>query len=205
MKQEWVCRYCGKSTFDVDMDYLMGYDHIACLLIVGLPKLENWNKLEGQEFDIMGVPCRMQNAEVDNDIERYTVWVIEKVIGQPLLRVDMYLSDMEIDTKLFVPDSFTTPPSHYRKSITRDHIKNPSIFIQTIGQKMMSDANIRKVLDFLAEHNGSISGRGGMSGGIVSKVMSTGTSVAYSKTVGSVGLNGSAGLFAQTFGSASIW
>lgn len=199
MKQEWVCKFCGKSTYDVDMDYLMGYDHIACLLKVGLPKLQNWNKLEGQEFDIMGVPCRMQNAEVDNDIERYTVWVIEKVIGQPLLRVDMYLSDMEIDTKLFVPDSFTTPPSHYRKSITKDHIKNPSIFIQTIGQMMMGDSNIRKVLDFLAEHSGNVRGRGGMSGGIVGKVMSTGTSVTYSKGGASSGyspgpgINGSSG------------
>lgn len=191
MKQEWVCSRCGQSTYDVDIDYLMGYDHIACLLKVGLPKLQNWNKLEGQEFDIMGVPCRMQNAEVDNDIERYTVWVIEKVIGQPLLRVDMYLSDMEIDAKLFVPDSFTTPPSHTRKKITRDHIKDPSIFIQTIGGMMMSDSTTRKVLDFLAEHSGNVGARGGMSGGIIGKVMSTGTSVTHSSGGASSGFNGS--------------
>jgi len=48
MKKEWVCSKCGESTLDVDMDYLMGYDHISCLLKVGLPKLQNWNKLEGQ-------------------------------------------------------------------------------------------------------------------------------------------------------------
>ncbi len=200
MRKEWVCSKCGESTYDVDIDYLMGYDHIACLLKVGLTKLENWNKLEGQEFDIMGVPCRMQNAEVDNDIDRYTVWVIEKVIGQPIVRVDMYLGDMEIDIKTFVPDSFATPPSHTRKSITKDHIKNPSIFIQTIGGMMMSDSTTRKALDFLAEHNGNSGARGGMSGGIINTVMNAGTSITHSST-----LNGSAGLFAQTFSSASLW
>lgn len=185
MKKEWVCRFCGQSTLDVDMDYLMGYDHIACLLKVGLPKLENWNKLEGQEFDIMGVPCRMQNAEVDNEIDRYTVWIIEKVIGQPIVRVDMYLGDKEIDIKTFVPDSFTTPPSHTRKSITKDHIKNPSIFIQTIGGMMMGDSTTRKVLDFLAEHSGNSGARGGMSGGIVNTVLNSGNTI--------------------TFGSSSLW
>ena len=185
MKKEWVCKFCGQSTLDVDMDYLMGYDHIACLLKVGLPKLENWNKLEGQEFDIMGVPCIMQNAEVDNGIDRYTVWIIEKVIGQPIVRVDMYLGDKEIDIKTFVPDSFTTPPSHTRKKITKDHIKNPSIFIQTVGGMMMSDSTTRKVLDFLAEHSGNSGARGGMSGGIVNTVLNSGSTI--------------------TFGSSSLW
>lgn len=203
--KEWVCKLCGQSTYDVDIDYLMGYDHIACLLKVGLPKLENWNKLEGQEFDIMGVPCRMQNAEVDNDIERYTVWVIEKVIGQPLLRVDMYLSDMEIDIKTFVPDSFATPPSHTRKSITKDHIKDPSIFIQTMGGMMMSDSTTRKVLDYLHEISGNVGARGGMKGGIINTVMNAGTSIAHSSGGASSGHNSSAGLFAQTFSSASLW
>ena len=96
----------------------------------------------------------------------------------------MYLGDKEIDMKTFVPDSFTTPPSHTRKSITKDHIKNPSIFIQTIGGMMMGDATTRKVLDYLAEKDGRITGRGGMSGktsgGIVGTVLNAGNSVTWS-------------------------
>ena len=28
----WICRYCGKDTKCVDMDYLMNTDHISCIL-----------------------------------------------------------------------------------------------------------------------------------------------------------------------------
>lgn len=201
MKKEWVCSRCGQSTLDVDMDYLMGYDHIACLLKVGLPKLENWNKLEGQEFDVMGVSMRMEKCEVDNEIDRYTVWVIEKAwTSNPLMRVDMYLGDMEIDIKTFIPDTFSSPPYHTRKKITKDHIKNPSIFIETIGSMMMGDSNIRKVLDYLSEVSGYTGARGGMSGGIVNTVLNAGTSVTYSMSAPSShsyspgpGLSGSSG------------
>ena len=33
-KQEWVCKHCGKSTFDTDYDYLCAQDeHLECALI----------------------------------------------------------------------------------------------------------------------------------------------------------------------------
>ena len=179
---------------DVDIDYLIGYDHISCLLKVGLPKLQNWNKLEGQEFDVMGVSMRMQNAEVDNEIDRYTVWIIDKqVTTNPLMRVDMYLGDMEIDIKTFIPDTFASPPHHTRKKITKDHIKNPSIFVQTIGMMMMGEPEIRKVLDYLSEVSGNIGARSGMTGGIINKVMNAGTSVTYGSGGASSGFNGSSG------------
>ena len=33
-KKEWICKYCGQSTFDVDYDYLCAQDeHLECALI----------------------------------------------------------------------------------------------------------------------------------------------------------------------------
>jgi len=190
MKKEWVCSKCGQSTLAVDIDYLIGYDHISCLLKAGLPKLQNWNKLEGQEFDVMGVPMRMQNAEVDIEIDRYTVWLIDKeVTTEPLMRVDMYLADKEIDIKTFRPDTIS-PPFHTRKQITKDHIKDPSIFIQTIGMMMMGDPEIRKVLDYLSEMSGNVGARSGMRGGIVNTVINSGTNITYG-TSSPFGLSGS--------------
>jgi hypothetical protein len=29
---EWVCSYCGDHTYEVDSDYLVGVDHLSCLL-----------------------------------------------------------------------------------------------------------------------------------------------------------------------------
>ena len=32
-KEEWVCRYCGKSTFETDYDYLADQTtHLGCAL-----------------------------------------------------------------------------------------------------------------------------------------------------------------------------
>jgi len=109
-----------------------------------------------------------------------------------LMRVDLYMDNMEIDVKTFVPVTFSSPPIHTHKKITKDHIKNPSIFIQTLGSMMMYDANVRKVLDYLDEIGGNVGARGGMSGGIINQTMNAGTSVTYSTSSNS-GLNGSSG------------
>jgi hypothetical protein len=100
------------------------------------------------------------------------------------MRVDMYLADKEIDIKTFRPDTIS-PPFHTRKQITKDHIKDPSIFIQTIGMMMMGDPEIRKVLEYLSEMSGNIGARSGMRGGIVNHVLNSGITI--------------------TFGSASLW
>ena len=65
------------------------------------------------------------------------------------MRVDLYINDMQIDIKTFVPATFSSPPYHTSKTITKDHIKDASIFTQTIGMIMMADNTIRMVLDYL--------------------------------------------------------
>jgi hypothetical protein len=184
------------------MDYLFGTDHIACLLKTHTPKIQNWNKLDGQKFDVMGVSLYLTDAaSTTNQSDIYTVWVYENILGskEALMRINLFLDTMEIDIKTFIPSTFSSPPFHTNKKITKDHIKSPSIFIQTIGQMMMSDPNIRKVLDFLAEMGNITTARGGMTGGIVGKVMSAGTSVTYSMAPSShsyspgPGINGSSG------------
>ncbi len=193
MNPKYICSYCGKSTYEVDIDYLSGYDHLSCVISNSRMKrkLENWNKLEGQQFSIMGVDFQFEKAEeVDS---RYTIWLNENISNAPisLMRVDLYVDTMEVDIKTFVPNTFSSPPHHTNKKITKDHIKNPSIFVQTIGQMMMGDSEIRKVLDYLSEIGGNIGARSGMSGGIVNKVINTGTSVKYSSGGASSGFNGS--------------
>ena len=65
----WVCSICGKDTKCVDMDYLIDYDHISCLLGVwggkDVPtnksklkkpmKIKNWDKISG--FTYKGYTC----------------------------------------------------------------------------------------------------------------------------------------------------
>jgi hypothetical protein len=203
MKKEWICSICGQSTFDVDMDYLMGTDHISCILKLQTPKIHNWNKLEGQRFEVMGVSLYLKDASsAISQSDIYTVWIYEEPnkVVEPLIRINLFLDTMEIDMKTF-PSQGSSTPFHTNKKITKDHIKNPSIFIQTIGQMMMGDRMIRSLLDLLSEIRAVNKARGGMSGGIVNTVLNAGTTVTYSKS----GVNGSSAQFAQTFGSASLW
>jgi hypothetical protein len=154
-------------------------------------KLENWNKLNGQMFSVMGVEFQFEKAEQTTD-GRYTIWLNEEISKSPhsLMRVDLHINDMQIDIKTFF-SVFSTPPYHTSKTITKDHIKDPSIFIQTIGEMMMSDPNVRKVLDYLDEIGGYVGARSGMSGGIASVVMNSGTVVTHSYASSGTGLSGS--------------
>jgi predicted Zn-ribbon and HTH transcriptional regulator len=51
-QKPWHCRFCGKDTFNVDIEYLSGYDHIQCVLeeAIGCKKnnssVEKENKLK---------------------------------------------------------------------------------------------------------------------------------------------------------------
>lgn len=187
-KSLYVCSRCGNSTWEVDVDYLVGYDHLAChLLDEKKLKLENWNKLEGYQFDVLGVTLHFKDAEYHSETNRYTIWVDDTALSktEPLMRVDLYLDEMEVDIKTFVPSTFHSPPFHTNKRITKDHIKHPTIFVQTIGQMMMDDKMIRSILDFLAEAHKFSNSRGGMSGGI----LNTATNSANTITFGSASLN----------------
>jgi hypothetical protein len=31
-ENQWVCKYCGKDTSNVEYDYLSGSDHLSCVL-----------------------------------------------------------------------------------------------------------------------------------------------------------------------------
>jgi hypothetical protein len=193
MNPVYECSICGKETFEVDMDYLIGTDHISCLLSLKNTKIENWSKLEGSRFDVMGVSMHLEDTKIDG-ANRYTVWIYEHVLetNEALMRVDLYTDVMEIDIKTFIPTTFSSPPHHTNKKITKDHIKSPSIFVQTIGQMMMGEPKIRQVLDYLSEVSGNVGARGGMTGGIFNTVMNAGTSVTYSIAPNS-GLSGSSG------------
>jgi len=155
-------------------------------------KIENWNRLDGQMFSVMGIEFQFEKAEVADD-GRYTVWLNEEISNSPisLMRVDLYIDDMQIDIKTFLPNS-SAPPHHTHKKITKDHIKDASIFTQTIGMIMMADVTIRTVLDYLDEIAGNVGARGGMSGGINRIVMNSGTFVTHSYAPSS-GLSGSSG------------
>jgi hypothetical protein len=67
MNPTYICSICGKETFDVDMDYLIGTDHLACHLFKQTNntklEIENWKKIEGQKFHTLGCELVITDCE----------------------------------------------------------------------------------------------------------------------------------------------
>ena len=177
---KWVCKYCGEDTSGIDYDYLVGTDHLVCILQSDVEKkveIENWHKLDTTEFEFRGVPMKIiGTSKVDS---RYTIDVYEMVNGEMFLRVDLWADNKELSVKIFPPGQFTSPPIHLDRYITKDHLKDPTIFISTFCDLLRTNKEVKNILSYFRER-------------LLSKN-------------GITGLNGSAGLFTQTFGSASLW
>ena len=54
LSTNWSCKYCNKSTFDVDCEYLFGVDHIECAL-------EHEQSNIAEPFKLMNQLSRMQD------------------------------------------------------------------------------------------------------------------------------------------------
>ena len=74
--KEYICRYCGQSTYNVDMDYLVGYDHLSCDLESQNKafqkkkkpmEIKNWTKLNSQKFDVMGASVVIMDTRIDTE------------------------------------------------------------------------------------------------------------------------------------------
>ena len=179
MNPKYICSYCGKSTYEVDIDYLSGYDHLSCVISNSRMKrkleISNWDKLAGNEFDIMGASFFIHNTSDVSNV--YTAWVHPLNSGEPFARVSLFSDSMDMQVKVLPPAKYDSNMTPYEltSTITKNHISNPSIFIQTIAEALLSDTITRDVLsyvgreqDFLRRKKGtgysSSSGLSGSSG-----------------------------------------
>jgi len=69
-KNNWKCKYCNKSTFDVDCEYLFGTDHIECALeneqSDQTPSQDNaklWNQIARMQDYITQLESRLNQLE----------------------------------------------------------------------------------------------------------------------------------------------
>ncbi len=43
--KEYICQYCGKSTYDVDIDYLVGYNQVIGHTHLAEKTIKNYNDI----------------------------------------------------------------------------------------------------------------------------------------------------------------
>jgi hypothetical protein len=179
--KEHYCKYCGKDTYDVDIEYLIGGNHLACILS-DMPELKdwakkntkkkkpleisNWDKLVGNKFDVMGASFIIMDSNTDSLDEgnTYTAWVHPIDDTQPFVRVTLFADNMDMQVKVLPPMQYNgnMTPYDLTSTITKHHVSNPSIFIQTIAEALLSDTTTRDLLLYISrkQDNLRFKGRG---------------------------------------------
>jgi len=162
--KEILCAYCGKNTYDVDIEYLIGGNHLSCVLMDELSdaldkekkmnkkkqlEISNWNKLTGNKFDVMGASFFISDTSHASNL--YTAWVHPLDSSEAFARVSLFSNNMDMQVKVLPPAKYDSNMTPYEltSTITKNHISNPSIFIQTIAEALLSDPITRDVLSYV--------------------------------------------------------
>ena len=176
--KEILCAYCGKNTYDVDIEYLIGGNHLSCVLMDELSdaldkekkmnkkkqlEISNWNKLTGNKFDVMGASFFISDTSHASNL--YTAWVHPLDSSEAFARVTLFSDSMDMQVKVLPPMEYDTNMTPYDLSstITKHHVSNPSIFIQTIAEALLSDSTTRDILSYVSrkqDDNRRFKGRG---------------------------------------------
>ena len=176
------CAYCGKNTYDVDIEYLIGGNHLSCVLMDQLSdaidkeektkkkkpmEIKNWTKLTGQKFDVMGASFVIMDTSEPglSDGTIYTAWIHAINDNEPFVRVTLFTNDMHLQIKVVPPldyDSSMTP-IELTTTMTKVHLSNPSIFVQTIAEGLLDDPSVRDIIQFVGRKQDDVTrfkGRG---------------------------------------------
>lgn len=166
--KEVICAYCGKNTYDVDIEYLIGGNHLSCVLMDQLAEaidgeekskkkkpmeIKNWTKLNGQKFDVMGASFVIMDTFVDalSSGNTYTAWIHPWNDSEALVRVTLFSDNMDLQLKVLPPADYdyTLVPIDLTTTITKVHVSNPSIFVQTIAEGLIDDPSVRDIISFV--------------------------------------------------------
>ena len=164
--KEVICAYCGKNTYDVDIEYLIDGNHLSCVLMDELSdaidkeekakkkkpmEIKNWTKLNSQKFDVMGASFVIMDTRIDTNVNGniYSAWVYPYNDSEAFLRVTLFSNDMQLQIKVLPPGQFTVPPMDLTTTLTKVHLSNPSIFIQTIAEGLLDDPTVRNMIEFI--------------------------------------------------------
>ena len=167
---EEICAYCGKNTYDVDIEYLIGGNHLSCVLMDQLSdaidkeknmnkkkqlEISNWNKLSDSKFDVMGASFFISDTSHASNL--YTAWVLPLDSSEAFARVTLFSDSMDMQVKVLPPVKYDSMiPYELTSTITKNHISNPSIFIQTIAEALLSDPITRDVLSYVGREQDDV-------------------------------------------------
>ena len=177
--KEHYCAYCGKDTLGVDYEYLIGWNHLSCVLMDQLSdaidkeekakkkkpmEIQNWHKLSGTKFDVMGASFVILDTNVDSldEFNVYSAWIHPWNDSVELARVTLFSDDMKLQIKVLPPNDYDSLaiPIELTTHITKTHVSNPSIFVQTIAEGLLDDPTVRDIISFVSRKQDNIKFKG---------------------------------------------
>lgn len=113
-------------------------------------EIANWDKLNGQKFDVMGASFIMMDAKIDGNI--YSVWMHPFSHTNELVRITLFSDTMNLQLKVIPPIDYNVMgvPIDLTTTIDKLHVSNPSIFIQTIAEGLLDDPTVRDIISFVS-------------------------------------------------------
>jgi hypothetical protein len=178
----WTCRYCGKDTKWIDVDYLVDTDHLQCVLEYEnkkpkVMKIKGWEKISGFTYKGFTMVNPMHNAEET----RYEATILNLNLPQKpkwelvvLTPAHRFKQD-----NIFSITIWDENKLHTSNTMTKQMMKSISNFRQ-IFEEMVDE--ILKIQLISAPTYSSHS----ISGGIVNHVNNSGTTVPYGQMIQSI-------------------
>jgi hypothetical protein len=119
-------------------------------------EISNWSKLVGNKFDVMGASFFI--PDTSHAINLYTAWVHPLDSSEAFARVTLFSDSMDMQVKVLPPAKYDSNMTPYEltSTITKNHISNPSIFIQTIAEALLSDTITRDILSYVGREQDDI-------------------------------------------------
>jgi hypothetical protein len=124
-----ICAYCGQDTYHVDIEYLVGYNHLSCALAAEQKaeqmQIINWKKIQGERFELMGASFCF--GRVYENSQAYFTEIIETADNDIVFRVK--LTKMVGEFNLEIEDTKNILSSKIRRIIRPNEIKSLQNFI----------------------------------------------------------------------------
>jgi hypothetical protein len=136
MKQ--ICAYCGQDTYEVDIDYLVGANHLSCILSAEQKaeamQIVNWKKLQSEKITICGADMYFTNFSENSKEYKCELHDIQsmKLVFWVKLKKIPNMFDLEIEY------AETQTGSKVKRLVRTNEIKTPTNFMYLI------DSAIRK-------------------------------------------------------------
>ena len=149
MKQ--ICSYCGQDTYHVDYDYLVGHNHLSCILAAEQTaekmQIINWNKLAGEKLSIAGADLYFTNCE--ENIKEYKVEIRNNLHKNAVFFLKLKklpgMYDMEIEY------SELKTGAKVKRLIKTNDLKSPAIFIVAIENEILKNPIYKAICALIGE------------------------------------------------------